>query len=448
MQDHRNLAENLVKRAKARGADEVDVYIVSGRSLSIELRLGRIEKLEEAGAEGLGIRVFKDGATALTHSSDLSPGSLETLIDDTLSLAEVTDADPANRLPDAALLGAYTGRQELCDEGLEAFTMDEKLALVRRMEQAGQDVDPRINNSNGAWWRDGIHHITLANSSGFVGGYQMTNAGLGVSLVAEEDGVKQTDAWWSVNRFKDRLESAEEIGREAARRTLRKLGSRPMKTQTVPVVFDPMMGGDLMQIVFEAVNGGSIFRRQSFLVDRLGETIGSSQINIVDDGTLPTGLGSRPFDAEGVRTHRTEVVRDGKLVNYLCDAYSAVKLKRGSTGSATRSYNSSPVVGTTNFYLEPGDTPPEDIIKSVKRGLYVTRLYWVGINRATGDYSRGAEGVWIEDGELTHSVQEITIASNVLDMLKAVEVVGNDLEFRSAIASPTFLVSNMVISGR
>jgi PmbA protein len=448
MQDYRDLALDLVKRAKARGADGADVFITEGRSLSIELRLGHVEKLEEAGAEGLGIRVFKQGATALTYSSDLSPASLERLLDDTMSLAAVTDRDPANRLPDSDRLGVHPGPFELYDEQIADLSMERKLEITTQVEQVGLEQDSRINNSNGAWWSDGVRQVTLANSAGFVGSYRVSSVGFGVSLVAEESGIKQTDAWWTSSRFLKRLESAGEIGREAARRTLRKLGSRPVKTQTVPVVFDPLMGADFLKILFSAVNGASVYRHNSFLVDRMGEQIGTSHLNVIDDATLPEGLASRPFDAEGVRSQRTEVVKGGQLVNYLCDAYSAAKLNHPSTGSATRNFSSSPTVGSTIFYLEPGTTSPEDIIRSVKRGLYVTRLYWVGINQVTGDYSRGAEGIWIEDGELTHPVQEITIAGNMLEMMKSIEVIGNDLEFRNATASPTFLVSSMVVSGR
>jgi len=448
MQDYRELAVDLVARAKVRGADAADVYIVEGRSLSVELRLGHIEKLEEAGAEGLGLRVFKDGATALTYSSDLSPASLERLLEDTLGLAEVTDHDPANGLPPREFQGTFDGPLDLFDPEVDNLSMERKLDFVREVEEIGLAQDERINNSNGAWWSDGIQQVTLANSNGFVGSYRVSSAGFGVSLVAEADGVKQTDAWWSSSRAFNQLESPEQIGREAARRTLRKLGSRPVKTQTLPVVFDPLMGADFLKILFHALNGGSIYRRNSFLIGKLGEQVGTSHLNVVDDATLVRGLASRPFDAEGVRSSRSELIQEGRLQHYLCDAYGAARLGVTPTGSAARSFSSSPSVGATNLYLEPGTTSPTDIIRSIDRGLYCTRLYWVGINHASGDYSRGAEGIWIENGELTHPVQEVTIAGNMLEMMKNIEVIGNDLEFRSAIASPTFVVSNMVLSGR
>ncbi len=325
--------------------------------------------------------------------------------------------------------------------------LGEKIAHLEAMEAAGRAVDPRINNANGAWWEDVVARVTLANSSGFVGQYDHTRASLGVSLVAEEHGVKQTGSWSSSARSLEKLQSPEVIGRKAAERVLRKLGARPVATQNVPVVFDPRVGEDLLRILFDALEGFAVMRRSSFLVGKLGKKVGGACLSLVDDATMPGGLGSRPFDGEGVRSRRTQVLDEGVLTSYLCDTYTANKLGIPSTGNASRRYDRAPVVGPSNLYLQAGSTSPDEIIGSVAKGLFVTRLYWVGTNLASGDYSRGAEGVWIENGQLTYPVQEVTIAGNVLEMLERIVVVGSDLEFSRPVACPTLLVSDLVISG-
>lgn len=448
MQDYRSLAAELVGRAINSGADEADVFITQGRSLALEVRFGRIERIEEAGADRLGLRVFRNGSTALSYSSDFSPAALTRLVADTMSLVAITDPHPANRLPQPNLLGRFEGRLDLFDDKLLGMTLDQKLAQIRSAEEAGLNSDSRITNVNDAWWRDSVQSVTVANSHGFCDSYSYTSCGFGTALLAEEAGIKQQDGWSTFSHHVDRLESPTHVGHEAARRTLRKLGSRPVRTQVAPVVFDPMMAADFLRHVFSALNGYSVYRHGSFLVDKIGQQIGSPLLNLVDDATLEHGLASRPFDHEGVRSRRQDVVKGGVLNGYLCDAYSAGRLHQFSTGNAVRSFNSSPTAGASNFYLEPTQTPPEEIIRSVKRGLYLTRQYWVGINLASGDYSRGAEGVWIEDGEFTHSVQEITVAGNMMEMMKNIVAVGNDLTFHSSVAAPSFLVSHMMISGR
>ncbi len=448
MKDYRDFSEDLVRRALRRGADGADAYLVQLRKCAIDARMGTVETLQESSSEGVGLRVFRKGATALVHSTDLSRASLDRLLDEAMRLAAITDSDPGNCLPDARLLAPYAAPLAIHDDLLHSFPIEEKTAQLHEMEAAGRAVDGRINNSNGAWWRDSVERVTLANSAGFVGQYDHTQVGMGVSLVAEQNGVKQTDSWSSSARSLGRLEPAEVIGRKAASRVLRKLGGRPVSTQAVPIVFDPIVGEDLLRILFEALNGMAILRHNSFMVGRLGERVGNPLIHLVDDATMVAGLGSRPFDGEGVGARRTDVIRGGILSSYLCDTFTAIKLGLDCTGNAARRFDAAPVVGPTNLYLEAGTTPPEEIIRSVSRGMFVTKLYWVGTNLANGDYSRGAEGVWIENGELTHPIQEVTIAGNVLDMLQRIAVVGSDLEFRGPLASPTLLVSDIVISGR
>jgi PmbA protein len=257
----------------------------------------------------------------------------------------------------------------------------------------------------------------------------------------------QRDAWYSVQRRLCRLDSPESVGRAAARRTLRRLGARKVATQEVPVVFDPDMAASLMRSVCGAVSGSAIYRGASFLAGKLGQQVAATGLTLVDDGRMPGGLGSRPFDGEGLPTRRTMVIENGKLASYLLDTYTGRKLGLASTGNASRSLGQPPTVGPMNFYAPPGPHSPEEIIRSVDRGLYVTEMIGFGVNLVTGDYSRGAVGLWIEKGELAYPVEEITIAGNLKDMLRGIEMIGNDLEWRGAVAAPTLKIGRMTVAG-
>jgi PmbA protein len=268
----------------------------------------------------------------------------------------------------------------------------------------------------------------------------------------DANGAMQRDGWWSSARRLNDLESPESIGKEAARRTLRRLGARRVATQRVPIVFAPETARSLLGAVFEAASGDAIWRSASFLAGRLGEPIAASGVTIVDDNTmlLPSGaggFGSSPFDGEGLPSRRTVVVEAGVLRSYLLNTYSARKLGMRSTHNASRGLAGTPGIGCGNLYLEPGTQTPEEILAAIPAGLYVTGLMGFGVNTVTGDYSRGATGLWIENGALTHAVEEVTIAGNLAEMLKNVTAIGNDLEFRGAVASPTLRIDGMTIAG-
>jgi PmbA protein len=256
----------------------------------------------------------------------------------------------------------------------------------------------------------------------------------------------QRDYWYDVKRKFVELDSPEAIGKTAAHRTLRKLGGRPVPTQSVPVVFEPNIARDLLGEIFQAVSGESIFRKASFLVGQLGERVASEKLSIIDDGLMAGRLGSRPFDAEGLTSRKTVVVRNGILENYLLNTYTARKLGLKSTGNAARGLIGAPSVGPGNLYIQPGSHSAAEIVGSVASGLFVTELLGFGVNTVTGDYSRSAAGIWIEGGELTFPVQGVTIAGNLRDMLCAIEMVGNDLDFRGSIVSPTLLIGRMMVS--
>jgi PmbA protein len=286
-----------------------------------------------------------------------------------------------------------------------------------------------------------------------VGSYRTSYAGVSAApLAIDANGKMQRDGWWSSARRLKLLESPEAVGAEAARRTLRRLGARRVPTQRVPIIFAPETARTLIGSVFEAASGDAIWRGASFLAGKLGETIGATNLTIVDDNTmlLPTGVGgfgSSPFDDEGLPSQRTVVVERGMLRNYLLNTYTARKLGMKSTHNAARGLAGAPGIGCGNLYLEPGEPTPEQIIGEVRAGLYVTSLMGFGTNLVTGDYSRGATGLWIENGRLTHAVEEVTIAGNLAEMLRNVTAIGNDLVFRGSVASPTIRIDGMTIAG-
>jgi PmbA protein len=323
---------------------------------------------------------------------------------------------------------------------------EEKIELARRCEAAALGADARITNSEGGDFGDRRARYAYATSHGFSGAYETSSFSLAVSPVAAENGEMQRDSWYHVTRKRERLDGPEEIGRIAARRAVRRLGARRVKTAEVPVIFDAETAATLVRHIAGAASGPALYRRASFLVGKLGERIAAPSVTIVDDGTMPGGLGSRPFDGEGLPVRRTVLVDQGVLRSYLLDTYTGRKLGLPSTHHAARD-GSGVSVSTTNLHLAAGDREPADLIRSVKNGLYVTELIGFGVNGVTGDYSRGAVGLWIENGELAYPVEEITVAGNLLDMLHAVEGVGNDLVFRDRTAAPTLLIGRMTVAG-
>jgi PmbA protein len=310
-------------------------------------------------------------------------------------------------------------------------------------------ADARITNSEGADFNSSSGRVLLATSGGFQGEYPSSSFSMSVSPIATEPGRDgmQRDSWYAVQRNFARLESPESVGKEATRRTVRRLGARKVSTKRAPVIFDQDTAGSLLSHLCSAASGYALYKGASFLIGQLGNRLAPDAITIHDDGRLPGGLGSRPFDGEGLPTRKTVVMDRGVLKSYLLDTYSARKLGLASTGNAWRGIGESPSVGATNFYLVPGSTTPEEMIRSVKDGLYVTELIGFGVNMVTGDYSRGVAGIWIENGELAYPVEEITIAGNLKQMFADIEIVGNDLEFRGRIASPTLKISEMTIAG-
>ena len=441
-----DIAVDLVERARRAGATAADVIVHEADEFSTTLRLGQIEKLKEAASKSLGLRVFQGARSASFFSSDFSADSLDRLVARTLAMAKVTSEDPASGLPEASLLGRYDGELQLYSEDVAAISTEDRIDYARRAEKAALDADPRIKNSEGAWFEASVGRRAYANSLGFAGSYRSSYCAGSVAPVAEEGGM-QRDYWYSVSRRRSGLESPEAVGRKAAERTLRKLGARKMATCQVPVIFDSETAPSVVGHIFEAVRGDAIYRSASFLTGKLNQKVAHERVTVLDDGLRPGGFGTRPFDGEGIASSVTPVIEKGVLSNYLLNCYTARKLNMRTTGNASRGVSGPPGVGPKNFYLVPGPHTPQEICKSVKSGFYVTELIGFGVNIVTGDYSRGAAGMWIENGEFAYPVEEVTIAGNLAEMLHHIEMVGSDLEFHSAIAAPTLLISGLTVAG-
>jgi PmbA protein len=451
--DLESLTGDVVARAMKAGASDAEVVVREGDEFSVTVRMGEVETLKESGSRGLGLRVFLGKRSGSASTSDLTPEGILQLVDGAMALARITEEDSFIGLPESQEFGSAPGDLQLYFEDVYSLPGPERIAWAKRAEAAALEADPRITNSNGGSFDASTGRKVLANSRGFLGGYRTSYAGVSAApLAVDVNGQMQRDSWWSGARRIGDLESPEAIGKEAARRTIRRLGARRMPTQQVPVVFAPEVARSLIGSVFEAASGDSIWRHASFLAGRLGEPIAAPTLTIIDDNfmLLPSGVGgfgSSPFDGEGLPSRRTVVVEQGVLRNYLLNTYTARKLGMKSTHNASRGLAGAPGIGCGNLYLEPGPLSPEEIISAIPAGLYVTSLMGFGVNLVTGDYSRGATGLWIENGQLTHAVEEITIAGNLGDMLRNVTAIGNDLVFRSSVASPTLRIDGMTLAG-
>jgi PmbA protein len=441
------LAAMVLNRAKAFGATEADLLVAEGDSVSVQVRMSEVDRLSKAREKVLGIRVFFGKRSASSSTSDFSKASLERLVSDTCSLAKAVVEDATSGLPLPDQMAVDFPDMDMKDS--RQLNVDEEIDLAKRTEQSAFTADSRITNSEGAECSAGYGSILLANSHGFVGSYASSSYSLSVSPIAldSQNGGMQRDYWYSVKQKFHELDSPEQVGQEATRRTVRRLGSRSIPTQEVPVIFDPEIAKGLLGHIASAASGYSIYKGASFLMGQLGKSIASVSVTVVDDGRLANGLGSRPFDGEGLPTRKNVIVDKGVLTSYLLDTYSGRKLGMASTGNASRSVGENPTVGTTNLFLSPGPYSPEEILKSVKRGLLVTELIGFGVNMVTGDYSRGAVGFWIENGEIVHPVEEVTIAGNLKNMFNDIEMIGNDLVFRGRTNSPTVKLRKMMVAG-
>ncbi len=456
--DLKQLASDVLARALRAGATDAEAVVYEGDEFSTLVRLGQVETLKESGSRAIGLRVFIGHRTASTSSSDFSRESLDRLVDGAITLARITSEDPFAGLPGPAEFGQHNSDQHLYFDDVNLQPPAERIEIARAVEAAAMAFDTRIQNSGGGDFDTATSHRILMNSRGFTGEYRRSYCGFSAQPIAHDaDGRMQRNYWYSVARTTRLLEDPTAIGQEAARRTLQRLGARQVKTQQAPVVFSPEVARSIVGNIFDAANGDAIYRHASFFAEMLGQRVAGDNVTVIDDGTLvfdhdsgikTGGFGTAPFDGEGLPTRRTILIENGILKNYVTNTYTARKLGlAASTGNASRSLAGNPGIGAGNFFLQPGTLSPDEIVADVKSGLYVTETMGFGINLVTGDYSQGAAGMWIENGELAYPVEEITIAGNLKDMYKNISAIGNDLVFRAATAAPTLRIEGMTIAG-
>lgn len=442
------IALQAVRLARERGATDCECTLAEGEEFSALVRMRALENLKDAGSRGAGLRVLAGKRVGSAYTSDLSQEGIRNLVDSALALADVATEDPYAGLPDPSELGALAGDLRLYSEDINLVATPDRIREAFETEAAALDTDPRITNSEGASFSAYTGERVFANSQGFLGSYRSSSCSLSATPVAQQGDRLERAYWFSYARSHAGLDSPIEVGRRAAERTVRRLGARKVPTEKVPVVFEPLTARTLIGDIFDAVNGDAVYRRASFLAGKLGERVASEHVTIIDDGTLPGLFGTSPFDDEGVPTRRTLVIEKGVLKSYLLNSYTARKLGLRTTGNAARALAGNAGVGHGNLYLAPGERTPEQIIRGIRKGLYVTELLGQGVNTVTGDYSRGAAGMWIENGELAYPVAEVTIASNLQRMLMDIEPVASDLEFRGSVASPTLVIQEMTVSGK
>jgi PmbA protein len=439
----RELAETLVAYARKCGADEAEVSVVDGYEFNVDVRKGRIESLVEAGSRSAGLRVIKDKKTAYASSSDLDLGTLRRLTRNAAKRAELGSPDEFAGLAPRAEVTTDVAALRLFDPAIAELDSRTKIGLARETERAALR-DKRITNSYGATFASNEIRSVLVLSNGFVGEYEQTYCGLGVGLQAGDTDHRVEDSWSSSKRHFRDLETPEEIAKKAVARTVRQLGPRKIRTQSVPVIFEPTQTAWLMGFLFGCVTGTAVYQKATFLEGQLGRRIAGERITVVDDALIPGELGSHPFDSDGQPSRRTVVVEKGVLKSYLCNHYAAKKLGLQSTGSADGGG-----VAPANFFLEPGEgaMSPAEIVAGTTKGLLLIRTLGHGLNSVTGDISRGAFGMWIEDGAIAFPVSEVTISGNLGRILQSIEAVGTDLEFHSPVTGPTVKVSEMTVAG-
>jgi PmbA protein len=464
--DLKQLAEEAVARALRLGATDAEAVAVESEDFGVNIRLGQVEQLTESGSRALGLRVFfadtAGNRTASTSTSELSPEGLTRIIESAVELAKVTGPDPFAGLPDREAFGSNdVDSLALYFTDVDAIPPAERIDIARRCEAAALAFDTRIQNSSGADFDASTLHRIMVNSRGFSGEYRRSYCGFSVSPIAQDaSGAMQRDFWYSSARTAKLLDSPEAVGRKAAERALRHLGARRVHTQRCPVVFAPEIARGLMGNLLAAADGDSIYRNASMFSGKLGEQVAGENITMIDDGTLvfdhtlPTGevlhvggFGTSPFDGDGLPTRRTVVIERGILKQLMLNTYTARKLSMQSTGKASRGLAGAPGIGGGNYFLSPGSATPEQIIAAVPSGLYVLQTMGHGVNLVTGDYSVGASGLWIENGELAYPVEQITIAGNLKDIFRNVSAIGNDLEFRSSGAVPTVRIEGLTVAG-
>lgn len=439
-----NLLDDVIRAAVARGADAADALVATGVSLSVAQRLGQPERLERSEGNDLGLRVLIGRKQAIASSSDWTADSLDELVDRAMAMATAVPDDPYCGLPDAdEVFAGPLIDPDICDDAepdVAALT-----DRARICEDAARAVEG-VTNSEGAEASWSLTEIALLASNGFAGSYAVSRHGIGAAVLAGDGAGMERDYDFSSTVFLEDLEDPAAVGEQAGIRATSRVGARKVGTAKVPVVYDPRVANSLVGHFASAVNGVAVARGTSFLKDSMGQQIFAEGIGIVDNPHRRRGLRSKPFDAEGMANPLLNLVDNGILKSWVLDLHSARQLKLPTTGRAARSASSPPSPAVTNLYMKSGTPSPHELIRDIRSGFYVVELIGFGVNMITGDYSRGAAGFWIENGEVTYPVSEITIAGNLKDMFRNMTP-ANDLEFRYGTNAPTIRVEGMTVAG-
>jgi PmbA protein len=442
--DYQELAGQLVKKCLKKGADAAEVYIESGRKLNLQVRKGEIETVEEAASYGAGFRVFVKEKMAFSSSNDLGEKALDDAMIRAVEFARITTPDPNNVLPDDQRTTEIAG---LYDPQIARVTMDEKIELAKKVEQLALK-DPRITTSDGAGYRESEREVFIANSNGLLKSYKSAGCSFGVSVVAEKGEQKSSGEESCFRRFYKDLRPAEEVAEKAARKAYEMLDPKPVKTQKAAVIFDPDTSGALLEGILGAISGELVLQGASFLGQKLNQKIGSELITMIDDGTMPKGPASSPFDGEGVPTQKRIIIDKGILKSFIYNTIVAKRAGVASTGNAYRGgFTSLPDIGPHNFYMAAGKAQPEEIIKATKVGLLVKEVTGYGINPVNGNFSGGAQGFWIDDGKISFPVKGLTIGGTAAEMLNGIDMVGSDLDLSRPRTTPTFRIILLQIGG-
>lgn len=442
--DYKNLAEQLVKKCLNKGAEAAEVYIENGRELRLEVRNGDIETAQETSSHGAGFRVFVKGRMAFSHCNDFSEAALDNAIQSAITFAKTTTPDENNVLPDEKEI---TEVADLYDPKIGQVSMEQKIDLAKQVEKLAMK-DARITKSAGAVYSEGEGEVFLASSNGLVKSYQSSGCSYGVSVVAEKGDQKSSGGEYCSRRFFDDLKPTNEIAQKAAKQAYEMLDPHMIKTQRAAVIFDPDVAYAILGGILAAINGERVLQGASFLAKMMDQKIACEYLTLIDDGTRPRGLGSKPFDGEGVPTQKRIIVDNGILKGFLYNTIVAKRAGVKSTGNATRGgFTSLPEIGAHNFYMAAGEIPPEQIIEATKTGLLLKSVTGYGINPVNGNFSGGAEGFWIENGKIAFPVKGLTIASTAEEMLNGIDMAGNDLDLNKTFTSPTFRIKEMQIGG-
>ncbi|MDN5346874.1 MAG: PmbA protein [Clostridia bacterium] len=442
--DYLDLVVQVVEKAGKRGV-MAEAYLSGSQELNIEVRDQEIEALTVASDRGLGLRVLAGGKVGFAYTTDLSPAALDEVVDRALANAGLATADPFNRLP-----GSPGGYPELAiyDPDIEATPVADKIEMARKLEREARAFDPRVKITESCCYRDQTYVVALANSQGVAASYRGAYCGLSLFVVAVEGAENQTGFSLQYTLRLKELDAAR-VGREAAARAVRQLGARRIETQKAAVVFDPYVASNFLSVLASSLTAEAVQKGKSLFKGRVGQKVASDMVSIIDDGRLAGGIATAPFDGEGVPTGRTVLIEGGILRGFLHNTYTAAREGVKSTGNGSRgSFKTTPEVGTTNFFIQPGKLSPEELLKDIERGFYVTEVMGMHTaNPVSGDFSVGASGLLIEKGELTRPVRGVAIAGNLIGLLEAVDGVGNDLVFFGATGSPTLRIARMTISG-